>query len=162
MSETNGKKRGRFNIIDLIVIALIIGAVGLFAVKFIGDGAGASGQTVRITFYEEECPDFVPPNTKPGDPVYDSTDANHLGTVVDIQTGESVSYSELPSEDAEFVAASREGYCSVFLTSELQNATVTAHGVQIGSTIYAPGHSVVIYAGQGKYFLQVYSVEVIG
>jgi len=152
-------KKFRFNIIDLVIIALVGCAVAIFCIKFIGDGANDPGKTVRITCYEEECPDYVIENTKIGDPVYNSTDEVNIGNVVDVRTAPSVSYIE--TETDEIIAGSKDGYSALFITTEMKNATVSPHGVVVGDVILAPGHTLVIYAGGGKYFMTVQAVEVM-
>lgn len=156
-------KKFKFNIVDLIIIAIIVFAVAFFCVKFIGernsDSYAAPTAKVRVTFYAEECPDYVPANTKIGDSLYDQTDTLELGTIVDITVGDAVIYVE--TDSGEIVKASKEGYNSITITSEMSNAVLVEYGIQAGTSIIAPGHSVTVYAGGGKYFGKISGIEVI-
>lgn len=158
MNNKKGKLFGKFNIIDLIVIVLIICVAAFVVMKFSDGGIGSATSTSRVqmTVYQEDSADFVPPNTQIGDPVYDANSKVTLGTVTDIQTGSSVFYIE--NADGTTTISSREGYCSVNITIE-GSGTVSDHGVTIDGILYGVGHTMVIYAGMGKYYVQIYSIE---
>lgn len=155
------KKKFKFNVIDVIIVVLIL-CVAVFAVLKFSDGGlndATSLDKVVIRYYLEECPDYVIDATQVGDPVYDGSSEQSMGTVTAVETGDPVGYVEM--EDGTFAPIVREGYSSVLITTETEG-TWSAHGVVVGGTIYAPGHSLVIYAGQGKYYLKVHSVELLG
>lgn len=157
----NKKRKIKFNIIDIIIIALIICAAVFLVMKFSDGGIindATSNSKARITFFMEECADFVVPNSHIGDPLYDASNKVELGTVTDIQVGESVTYVEL--DDGTVVASPKEGYCSVYITGETLG-TFSDYGVTVDGTLYGVGHTLVLYAGVGKYYLQVYSIEKI-
>jgi len=157
----DNKKRFKFNIIDVIVLLLLICVVVFFVMKFSDGGilnAATTVSHVRMTFYMEECDDFVVPYTHVGDPLYDASSKVNLGTVTDIRTGDAVSYVEL--DDGTIAVSSKEGYCSVYITGETYG-TVSDFGVTVDDTLYGIGHTLVLYAGTGKYYLQVYDIQVL-
>lgn len=156
-------KKFKLNIVDFIIIAIIVFAVAFFCVKFIGvrnsDSYTAPTAKVRITFYCEECPDYVPANTHVGDSLYNLTDLLEMGTIVDISVDDSVLYVE--TDSGEVVKTSKEGYSSITIVSEMSNAVLVEHGIQADTSIIAPGHTVTVYAGQGKYFGKISAIEAV-
>lgn len=156
------KKKKKINALDIIIILVVLCLVAFVAIKVLDIGSiGASDNvaTVRITFYQGSCPDFVIPHTAIGDTVYDASSEIYLGKVVDIQTGESVEFIE-DEELNTITAAVKDDHSSVYITCET-TGTLTDNGVVVDSQLYASGHSLVMYAGDGKYYLQVYEVEVV-
>lgn len=156
-------KKFKFNIVDFIIIAIIVIAVALFCVKFIGDRNSdsyiAPTAKVRVTFYCEECPDYVPAYTQVGDSLYNYTDKLELGTVVEVTVGDSVIYVE--TADGQIVRTSKEGYSSITIVSEMSGAALTEYGIQAGTAIVSPGHTITVYAGEGKYYGKISGLEVI-
>lgn len=157
MANESSWKKFKFNIVDVIIIVLLI-CVAVFAVRFFYDGnSGATVQeTYHLTFYGEEVPDYVIPNTQIGDTVYDFDDKITLGTVTDISSDISQTYVETP--DGRMVLGPKENYSSVYITIEVLG-TRTDNGVIVGGVLYSVGHSVVLYAGDGKYFMKTYRIE---
>lgn len=154
----NEKKKGKFNALDLIIILVVILAIAFVAYKLlhVGDD-GTTLQKVRITYFEEECPDFVPEYTHIGDPVLDGTENIDLGTVVDIQVDASRTYNYDEINEVTTVGP-KEDYCSVYITGEVEG-TLTDNGVVVGSTLYSVGHTMILHAGMGKYYLVVYDIQ---
>lgn len=154
------KKKFKFNIIDVIILLLIVCVVVFAALKFYDGGQiqeATALDRVRICYYEEECADYVIACTEVGDPVYDASSAQDMGVVTAIETGESIGY-EISLDNGQDIPIVRDGYSSVLITTETYG-TITDHGVVVNGVIYAAGHTLVLYAGDGKYYLQVYSVE---
>lgn len=155
------KKRYKLNVIDIIIVVLVI-CVAVFAVlKFSDGGTGAAvpQEKVIIRYYLSEAADYVIDAAKVGDPVYDGSSERDMGVVTAIELGEPQGY--LNPEDPSSGFVRREGHHSILLTTEAYG-TWTDHGVVVDGTIYAPGHSLVIYAGQGKLYVKVHSVERLG
>lgn len=156
-------KKFKFNIVDFIIIAIIVCAVAVFCVSFIGernsDAYVAPTANVRVTFYCEECPDYVPAYTQVGDSFYNSTDKLNMGTVVEVTVEDSVLYIE--TADGQCVKTSKEGYSSVTIVTEMSGATLTEYGIQAGTAYVSPGHTITVYAGEGKYYGKISGLEVI-
>lgn len=154
------KKKFKFNIIDAVIILVIVLLAVFVVSKLAGVGIGLGApqnRKCRITFYEEEAADFVIANSHVGDPVYDDTGATKLGTVTDVVTAPSVSFE---TEDHQIVEGSRSGYSAVYITSEVTGSQ-TDHGLVVDGTLYSVGHTLVVRAGQGKYYMTVYSIEFV-
>lgn len=151
------KKKFKINIIDIIIVVLII-CVAVFAVLKFSDGgnpvsAATDTSKVRITYFHECATNYVIDSAQIGDPVYDGSSEQNMGVVTAIKTGAPIATENVPYPT--------EGYhYSVFVTTEAEG-TWTDHGVVVNGTIYAPGHTLVIYAGDAKLYLTVYSVELL-
>lgn len=156
--DNTEKKKTKFNIVDAIVIVLIICA-GIFAYKTFFDGGiidATEKIPVTVVFYEEECADYVIPNTEIGDSVYDVDNKVNLGSVCAVESDRSQSYVE--NSDGEVHLAPKEGYSSVYIAMNC-TGTINDHGVIVDGVQYVIGHSVVIYAGEGKYYGKIYSIK---
>lgn len=156
------KKKFKLNIIDIIIIIVIAAAVIFLGSKVLGK-AFVSGQdytvrpthTYHITLYTDRVANYVLDSTEVGDKAYDYTDETELGKVVSVERGDCIEYE---IENGEYVTMVCENYSSAYITLEVKGQE-SDHGVEINDTIYAAGHTFVLYAGQGKYYLPVYSVE---
>lgn len=158
MDKKKGMIFGKLNIIDLAILLAIIAVVAFFAQRFMTTGSIAmESDKVKIVFFEEECPDFVPEETKVGDSVLDGTTNSYLGKVSDVKVDESITYSIDPNTN-EVTLGSKEGYVSAYITAECEG-TLTDNGVVIDGTLYSVGHTVVLHAGYGKYYLVIYSID---
>ncbi len=156
----NGKLFGKLNIIDfLVILVIVLAAIFILYTLFGSSDTGTDTTTIRITFYQEECADYVIAQTHVGDAMMDDTTEGSLGTVVDVQTDTAASYSTL--EDGTVVKTPKEDYSSVYITGEVQGV-LTDNGAVISGTLYSVGHTTVLHAGYGKYYLQVYSIEEVG
>jgi len=159
-NKKTGMIFGKINIIDLVIAALVVCVIVFVASRFLGVGESefVRAQTVHVTFFGTSSPDFVSPNTNIGDTVWDDHINQSIGRVVGVETDESVEF-EL-GNDNRLHRVAREGHESVFITVEARGV-VTDNGIVLGGTIFAPGHSTVIYAGWGKYFVRVYALEIV-
>ena len=155
------KKKLRINIVDIIILAVILLVCIFIGSRFLG---GTSGDTVqlqkvRVTFFQSECEDYIHQNTKIGDRLYDDNADQSLGVVTGIELGEPTSYQVQPNGSV--AVLHKEGYSSVLITGETEGI-ITENGVIIGGELYGVGHSFVLRAGIGKYYLKVHSIEAIG
>ncbi len=148
----NEKKKGRFNIIDLIVIILLVLAVVFIAYKLLPKNSdNVETQKVRITYYMEKCADFVPAHTQIGDALYVSDTNLQLGVVTDIRVEDYRPNIE---------SANDENYCSIYITGEV-DALMSEHGPLVDNALFGIGHTMVIYAGMGKYYVAVYDADLV-
>lgn len=159
MDKKKGMIFGKFNVIDLVIIILAIVLIAFVGTKLMGIGQDDTQTTkVRMMFFEEECADFVPPNTKAGDPLFDGGESNYMGVVTDIVVDEAISFEV--TEDGRITIGGKEGYCSVYITGECEGV-LTDNGIVIGNILYGVGHTMILHAGMGKYYLSIYSIEPI-
>jgi len=156
------KKKFRINIIDIIILVLIV-CVAVFAVMKFSDGgqvsAATNTQKLRVTFFQEECADYVIAATEIGDPAYDGSYAKHLGVVTGVELGPPISY--LIDATGATGPVIRDGYHSVIITTEIEGV-LCEQGFMVGDSLYGIGHTLVLYAGDGKYYLRVHSIEPLG
>ena len=153
-------KKFKLNIIDIAIILVVVAACAFFGWKFMTTGGvTAEPDKVEIVFFEEECPDFVPPNTKVGDRVLDGTENNYLGVVTDVLVDESITYNVDERTD-EVTIGHKEGYVSCYITAECEG-TLSDNGIVINGTLYGVGHTVILHAGFGKYYLTIAEITPI-
>jgi len=166
MSEQKKKGMlfGKINVIDLVIILAVVLIAVFLVLKFSDGGSTVVGQAapndhVRITFYQEECADFIVAQTKVGDSVYDGNNGNYIGKVSEVVTdAESKTY--VTDEDGNMHIAPKEGYCAVYISVDVLG-TMTDRGVVVESFNYGVGHTLVLHAGLGKYYLRVYDIQPI-
>lgn len=153
-------KKFKLNIIDIAIILVVVAAVAFFGFKFMTTGGtSAPADKVEIVFFEEECPDFVPEHTQVGDKVLDGTENNYMGTVTNIEVDDSITYN-IDERTQEVSIGTKEGYCSVYITAQCQG-TLSDNGVVINGTLYGVGHTLILHAGHGKYYLTIYDINPI-
>ena len=153
-------KKFKLNIIDIAIILVVVAAVAFFGFKFMTTGgASAPADKVEIVFFEEECPDFVPPHTQVGDKVLDGTENNYMGRVTDVVVDKSITYN-VDERTQEVTIGTKEGYCSVYITAQCEG-TLSENGVVINGTLYGVGHTLILHAGTGKYYLTIYDITPI-
>ena len=158
MIDKNGRLFGKINIIDLIIIIVLILIVCFIGYRFLGIGNNQdSAQTVYISFYDCESADFVVNGLEEGSAVYNGTDDAGIGTLKSFEIGDARSY-ELDPNTGEIIRAPKEDYSSVIITVEAQGV-IGNNGVTINGVLYGIGHSAVVYAGDCKFYPQVYSIE---
>lgn len=157
MSNESKRKPGKINIIDLIIIALVVLAVLFIAWKLLGsDSSISSSQTLYLTVYESEVPNFVIDEIEIGDTASDGGNNNitPIGTVHSVVRSDSDSYVFNDTTN-DYVKTSKPDYCSVYITLEVQG-TMTENGILVGTQLYGVGHSMILYAGDAKMYLVVY------
>lgn len=156
MSE---KKKIRFNVIDAIVLVVIIAVVAFVGIKLFGGevaGNSSSGQTFTVTYFVEESPSFAAELVKPGDPVSDESKNVPLGSVTDVKLDKSVVFAA--NDEGQMVKATKEGYNSITLTTEVQGAEFD-HGIEVGNVKYVVGHTMTLYAGKAKLYGRIAGIE---
>ena len=87
------RKKGRFNIIDGIVILVIVVIIAGAVYKFHGldkTSKNVNMQTVTYQMKIEALRDYVFNNIKVGDTVYDYTSNNAIGTITNIEWDDAV------------------------------------------------------------------------
>ncbi|HBR07457.1 MAG TPA: hypothetical protein DD735_01015 [Clostridiales bacterium] len=157
MIDEKGRLFGKINLIDLIIILVLIAAAVFLGLKFLGpESTAANTQAAVVSFYYEECPDYVADQINMGDSVWDSGDNVTIGTVRDWTKADSVTY--LLDDNGNTVQTSKDGYCAFTLRCDVQGV-IGEHGININGTLYGVGHTLTIYAGQSKLYLKVSAIE---
>lgn len=157
MIDEKGRLFGKINLIDLLIILISAAALVFLGVKLLGPkSTAANTQKVVISFYYEECPDYVADQLKAGDVIWDSGDNVNIGTVKDWTEADSVTY--LLDDNGNTVQTSKEGYCALTLRCDAEGV-LGEHGVTVGGTLYGVGHTLTMYAGKCKLYLKVSAIE---
>lgn len=153
------QKKWKFNIIDLIVIAILIAGVAFVGIRlFGGSGEASFTGTYRVTFFAEEVPQVVAEYLEIGSPATNDDNNLDLGTVVDFHVDEAVSYVALP--DGTIIQSSKPGYCSITLVCQL-NANQQSIGLQVGNKILSVGHAMSVRNGNAKVDCYIQGIELL-
>ncbi|MBE7004896.1 MAG: DUF4330 domain-containing protein [Ruminococcaceae bacterium] len=127
------KTKRKFNIVDVILIALaVLAAVGVLALRNRVTGASVSRATtpMRCTVEMTWAPADMANQMKVGDRVYHSTDSKYIGTVAAVRCAPHKENSYLPAEGRFVQYESKDGY-DIYLTIEGDGYT-TDRDVVIG------------------------------
>lgn len=157
MIDEKGRLFGKVNIVDLAIVLVILAAAAYLGLTFLGpDSTAATTQEVLISFYYEECPDYVADSIEIGASIWDSSDNVTIGTVLSTSQADSITY--LLDDDGQTVQTSKDGYCALTVTATAQGV-LSDYGVTIGGTLYGIGHTLTMYAGNAKLYLKVSAIE---
>ncbi|MGI5978033.1 MAG: DUF4330 family protein [Oscillospiraceae bacterium] len=157
MVDQNGKLFGKINLIDLIILLVLAALIVTVALRVVKNREETSSiQTVRITFYAEEVPDYVPQAMVKGASCSDVTENSDLGTLDSFETGEPLGY--VTNTKGQVEAVVRQGYNSLSFTSIAEGEAID-HGVKINGVTYAVGHSLTVYAGKAKVYCRIKAIE---
>lgn len=158
MIDKNGKIGGKINLIDLLIIIVLVAVVVFVSYRFlIQDDAGiVNPETVTLQFTSAETKNFVTDRLETGVNVLDLEENNSMGTVTNIEIGEAYAY--VVTDDGETVQRNAPDCSSVIITTKT-NGTLDGNGVVIGGARYAVGHSMVIYVGDCKLYVQISAVD---
>ena len=163
MIDKNGKLFGKISIIDIALIVVFLAAAAFALYKFgiftpAGSTASNAGK-IRITFFQSEVNTFTAETVKLQDPVTDAVLNVDLGTIVDIKTGDSISWGK--DKNGRQVQSSKAGYSSIYITSEVPG-TIGSDGITIGGYKYYIGDIFTIRTGISTFYTRIYSVEPAG
>lgn len=156
------KKTRKFNIVDIIVLLVLLLGIAFVLLRIFGGSSlmglvsGETQDTYVITFTGDEVPEFVAERVVIGSAVTDDACTVDLGTVLDVQLDESISYNA--NAAGELVASSRDDSRSIKLMCEVQ-ASDNGNGVSVDGTQFGVGHTMVVRAGDAKMYLTLYDIE---
>lgn len=156
--DNKGKLFGKINIIDLIILLIIVGAVAGAVYKFSKANVGpmVKQDDVVIKFYTEEVPDFVASVVQKGDTVIDDGKNTLFGSVTDVSVNPSETVAM--TSDGQFVKSEKPGTKSILITSEIKGV-MGSNGATIGGVNYNIGQTLTIRAGKAKIWMRVYDVQ---
>ncbi|HHW49361.1 MAG TPA: DUF4330 domain-containing protein [Clostridiaceae bacterium] len=160
--DKKGKLFGKVSIIDIaIIIVVIMGLVIVWPKVFrkdTGTSFVAKMDKLKIVFYQSEVQNFAVEAAKIGDIVTDKILNSTFGKVVDIETGESVSW--VRTKTGEQAKVSKEGYSSVFITVE-GTGVYGNNGVKIGNGEYFIGQTITLHVGKAAFYATIYDIKKI-
>ncbi|MBE7025514.1 MAG: DUF4330 domain-containing protein [Ruminococcaceae bacterium] len=154
--DKNGKVFGKINIIDLLVLIVLVAAIIVVGARFLLPKQ-KNTQTIEMQFYLEEVDEWVADKISEGNSLYDGTYEVDLGTVTKVEREQSIAWGL--NQNGEYVQSSRDGFCSLTITGEVEGQK-TAIGAKVNGEIYGVGHSMVLYAGDAKLYLRVHDIRV--
>ena len=155
--DKKGKLFGKINIIDFLILIILVAAIVILGMKFLGGGRGKDTQKIEIKFRIEEIDEWVTENVEVGDALYDGTYEQDLGIVTNVEVSPSETWGL--NADGQYVKSTREGFKSMTITGEVMG-TKTDVGCKVGGELYGVGHSMILYAGNAKLYLRVYDISV--
>ena len=153
------EKKLRFNIVDVIFIAVLLAGIAFVALRLSGRNIAlnnGSSEEYIITFYISDSADYIVDRLYIGSPMTDDTLALNLGTLVDFETGPAQISSA--AADGHLVISDREGYSSVYLMSKVY-AVDNGFGVTVDGLKLQVGHSMVIRSKESKFWAYVYDIQ---
>lgn len=157
MVDQNGKLFGKINLIDFIIVLILVALVAALAVKTVRSrSAGDNAAKVRITFYTEEIPSYVPQAMEKGASCSDVTENSDLGTLESFETGDPLGY--VTNTKGQVEAVTRQGYSSLTFVTDATGEIID-HGVKINGVTYAVGHSLTVYAGKAKVYCKIRDIQ---
>lgn len=153
------KKKFKFNVVDVIIIAVIVCVVAFIGYQIAGGTVSGGGKSVyRVEYYLEESPDFAVDIIEVGDKVLDEQKDTDLGVVTRITPKASVSYGT--NSEGMIVQTTKPGYKSAIIVTEVE-AKDYDFGMIAGSSKYGVGHSITIRVGKAKVFGRISKIEKI-
>lgn len=148
---SKGKKLfGIFNVIDLIIIAVVIVAIVFALIKIKGNkaqtitGVAQDETETYLEIYVEEANDFIVGHILEGDPVKDSLQNVDIGTVVKVEYGEPMDFNADAS--GRMVTGHKEGYVSCRVLAKT-NGKLTRSGLTVNSYTYYVNKSCEVRCG---------------
>lgn len=150
-------KKGKFNVIDFLIVVLIIGIAAFAGYKLIsGKNAPVSTQSVQVKYYYNDVPEFAAKKIKVDTPVMDFNTDNQLGTVTNVEIEDAVIYGE--NSKGETVASSKEDYKSVTVTTVV-NADLAPHGFEVKKAVYSVGQKLPVLCGDVKFYSEIIEIK---
>lgn len=154
--DKNGKVFGKINIIDLLVLIVLVAAIFVVGSRFLLPKQ-KSTQTIQMQFYLEEVDEWVADKISEGNSLYDGNYEIDLGKVTKVEREPSIAWGL--NKDGVYVQSSKDGYCSLTITGEVEGQK-TEIGAKVNGKLYGVGHSMVLYAGDAKLYLRVHDISV--
>lgn len=154
--DNKGNIFGKVNIIDLFLIAVVI-FVGVFIFRrTVSDTVFVTQEDIILEIFVEHAPDFVGEAIQIGGRVLDESRGVDLGVITDIEIDNGFRF--FPNSDGQVTRSYQEGYSSIKVTT-LTQGQFTDNGVIIAGNRYAAGHSLTVFAGQGKFWGVISNAE---
>lgn len=157
------QKKWKFNIVDVIVLVVLIAGIIFVGMRMFGSqDASAENpdeQTYRVSFFAEAVPERAVQYLKVGNSACNGDMNMNLGTVVELEIGESIVYTAMP--DGTMAKTSKDGYCSVSIVCELTGVQEEI-GLKVGTYYLLAGHYMNVRSGNSQVYCCVTSIEPVG
>ena len=157
MIDKNARLFGKFNILDLLIVFIVVAGVLFFFTRGEGViiiGPAVETQTHIIRFNVQQLEDFTGENINLGDDVVAVGTEIALGTVVDIDIRPGVDYR--PNQDGILVGSYLPGTVDVDIESHIDLPIGSINnGLNIGGNRFAIGQTFPIRFGNSQIFLRI-------
>jgi len=162
--DSKGKLFGKVSIIDIVIVLVVVAAIVGVGYKITQSNTitlTTKTDSIRLTFFSNESPEYAVKAVKEGDVVKDFEQGAVFGKVVgDIKADKALSYEEFTEYvDGEWIVGSRPGYCSYYMTVDGEGVINADGGVNYGGANYYVGRTVIIRAGNNVFTGRIYSIE---
>lgn len=115
--DNNGKLFGKISIVDILIVAVLLAAIGGVYYKF-GRSKTVSPfskpDTIEVSFYVEDIPAFVANSIKEGDLAKDRVNNITIGKITSAVVGPDIFF--YPNSEGQAIASSKPGYASIQFT----------------------------------------------
>ena len=160
--DKNGRLFGKVSIIDVLIIVLIFAAGVFFAARYLSTkdtiiGTGGALDDLEIGFSSEEVNNFVVDAIKVGDSAKEYAQYANFGTVVDIETADSITW--VADIDGLINPSSKDGYYSSITVKTRVKGKINDIGFELDGTTYFVGKTVIIQFGKAGFQGRISSVE---
>ncbi len=155
------QKKAKFNIVDLLVLAVLIAGIAFVGLKMFG-GVGETATDVpgaamyRVTFTADSVPQAVADSLVLGAKAENSSRNVDLGTLVDFKVGESVVYTT--NSEGQMTVTTKPGYVSLELTCELSGIQEPT-GLLVGEFMLNVGHPMTVRAGNTEVAVVIVDIQ---
>ena len=139
----------KFNIIDILIVLIIIGAIFLSVSRMGGRPIGGSTvSTITISFFSDPAESFVIASMSEGSSVFQHGTEIFLGRVVDIEVREAREYH--PNAEGVLIGSQIGDMVHIIVTTQLELPTGSLNnGLLIGGNRFSVGQTVAFRAGDG-------------
>ena len=96
--KTANKSGGKFNAVDLFIILVATGLIGVFLITVFATGGNTDTVTVEYTVRFENVSEELADNIRIGDRVYESSSQTPIGVVTEVDNGSLYTVYEYDSE----------------------------------------------------------------
>ena len=157
--DDKGRLFGKISIIDILIVLVVVAGIAGVAYKFTASKAAtpfAKADDIQIQFYSEESPTDACSAIKSGDAVVDPVKNSSFGTVSSVKLDKSISWAQ--SDKGEFVASTKTGYSSIYLTADGKGAFGNS-GVKFGTDYYYIGKTMELRVGNSAFWVRISDIK---
>ena len=152
--DSKGKLFGKISIVDILIILVVVIAAAGIGYKFKSSPL-LKQDKLEVVLFIEEAPEYTAPAIKVGDSIREVARGGTLGTVTDIQVGDSIAFAA--NDQGEYVKSSKEGYKSLTITASALG-TFSNNGVKFHNADYYIGSSYEFRVGNVALYGKIKSI----
>lgn len=138
------QKKAKFNIVDIIVILILISGIAFVGMRMMGRQEAVEAETYLLTFRSDCVPEELAATLSTDSAAKDNGRNIALGTLVEVTTGESVTYGY--DSKGRCVASEKPGHVSVTLVCRVSGAE-EATGLMVDRNVLSLGMELEVSCG---------------